>query len=158
MAYAALVYLSHTIHHIMNHHHYFFSLHQKQQLASIHKHTISLQAFLVNSPGKANTFEERIRAVAHQAEDMIEYVMLKETRPLEDLCYELDKLMEEIHSVAGEKMNIKNKVGIKDLSRLSDSPSASSSSRVAPSQRKDAMVGLGDDLLAIKTRLCGEPS
>ncbi|KAK6136338.1 hypothetical protein DH2020_029909 [Rehmannia glutinosa] len=72
MAYAALVSLAQTIHHILNHHQYSISIHENGKLRCINKYIVFLQTFLEDFPGEANSLEGRIRDVAYETEDMIE--------------------------------------------------------------------------------------
>ncbi|KAI3458779.1 hypothetical protein Pfo_015442 [Paulownia fortunei] len=176
MAYAALVSLAQTIDQILNHHQYPISLHQKQQIISIHECLNSLQAFLEDFPEKANSLEGRIRDVANEAQDIIEYFMLEQIRPRYEwikstaetskVKFKLDrsgkytrqlkKITEEIESIAEEVMEIKNSFRMEDV-RLSDSPAASSSSRLAPTGKND-IVGFDDDLKEKTDWLCGRSS
>ncbi|EYU39515.1 hypothetical protein MIMGU_mgv1a023519mg [Erythranthe guttata] len=175
MAYAALVSLSHTIDQFLNHHHhhhYSISNHQNQlQITSIHEYTIFLQVLFEDFPHKfVNSLEERIRVLANQAEDMIECFISEQillangsnTSPPprfkfiacivrvskynQNLCYdfdfhELEKLATEIEAVATEVMEITNHLRFFKDTRAVDS-----------------VFGFHGDLLAIKERLCGEPS
>ncbi|PIN17554.1 hypothetical protein CDL12_09784 [Handroanthus impetiginosus] len=78
-AYAALVSLSQTIDKLLQDQNRFVIFpHKKEQLISIHKCTISLQGFLENFPEKGNSLERRIRYVANEAENIIEYFMWKQ--------------------------------------------------------------------------------
>ncbi|KAI3459048.1 hypothetical protein Pfo_015711 [Paulownia fortunei] len=168
MAYSALVSLAQTIDHILNRDQYFISLHEKQQIRSLHEHVVFLQLFLEDFPGKANSLERRIRDVAKEAEDIIEcllsehimsrYRLIKSTvGPTKiEFKHQLKKVTKEIDAIAGEVMDIKNSFRIKNV-QLGDSPAATSSSRLASTSQKD-MVGFDDDLIAIKARLCGESS
>ncbi|KAI3458824.1 hypothetical protein Pfo_015487 [Paulownia fortunei] len=169
MAYAALVSLPQTIDQILNHQQYSISLHEKQQLISTGKYVFLLQSFLEDFPEKAkSSLEGRIRDAANEAEDVIEYVMWEQIRPRYRLIkwtvalakvkfkYQMKKVREQFDSIAREAMDIKDSFRIKDV-RLGVSPAHSSSSRPAPTCKND-MVGFNDDLLAIKSRLCGESS
>ncbi|KAI3473828.1 hypothetical protein Pfo_030981 [Paulownia fortunei] len=161
MAYAALVSLAQTIDQFLNHHQYPISLHEKQQITSLHERTIFLQAFLEEDfPEKATNLEGRITDVANEAENMIQYFILEQIlrRPTK-LRYHIRKLKKvtgEIDSIAGKVTKIKNSFRIKDV-RLNDFSDASSSSRLPPTG-KNVMVGFDEDLIAIKARLCGESS
>ncbi|KAI3458778.1 hypothetical protein Pfo_015441 [Paulownia fortunei] len=175
MAYAALVSLAQATDQILSQDRYPISLHEKQQIRSVRKYTIFLQVFLEDFPEKANSLEGRIRDVANQAEDIIEYFMLEKnwsryrlikstvghnpSGKYAPLCYDFHELKEvrkEIDSIIGVVMKIKKSLRIKDV-RPNDFSAASSSSRPAPTGKND-MVGFDDDLIAIKTRLCGESS
>ncbi|KAK4433094.1 putative late blight resistance proteinR1A-10 [Sesamum alatum] len=83
----------------------------------------------------------------------------------------LPKVSQDIESIVREVVGIKNSLKIQDLQpgdscpptsslmKPSDSSPPTSSSVFVPTKKddkKDAMVGFEEDLLAIKTRLCGE--
>ncbi|KAL0302934.1 UNVERIFIED_CONTAM: putative late blight resistance proteinR1A-10 [Sesamum radiatum] len=79
----------------------------------------------------------------------------------------LPGVADDLKSIVEEVVEIKSSLGVQDLQlsdsshptsapmQLSDSSASSSSSVLAPAKR-DAMVGFEDDLMEIKTRLCGE--
>lgn len=75
MAYAAVASLSHTIDLILNYHLHSISPLFKNQIHSLHKHALSLQSFLEDSPRAANSWEKRIREVADKVEDIIELLL-----------------------------------------------------------------------------------
>lgn len=177
MAYAALISLSQTIKKITERHdHYSISLHNKQQILSLHKYISMLQEFLEDFPHKAkDCLESRIRDATNEAEDIIEFVMWERTRSRfrSDNCkllpanfakfkfkHQLRRITEEINSITGEVIAMKNNsTTIKDdVVQLGDSATASSSSRLATACRIGDMVGLHDNLIEIKSRLCGEPT
>ncbi|KAI3468958.1 hypothetical protein Pfo_025621 [Paulownia fortunei] len=185
MAYAAIVSLAQTLLQILKHdlQHPMF-LHEKQRITSLHEHVIFLQVFLEDFPEKANNLEGRIRGVANEAEDTIEYLLSEHIHsfkssggplnvnlsPHQSSRYmahrdhhkfqkqyqNLQEVTEGVESIVEEVMEIKNSLRIQDL-RLSGSSPPSSSSVLVPT-KKDAMVGFDDDLMAIKTRICGESS
>ncbi|KAK4433089.1 putative late blight resistance proteinR1A-10 [Sesamum alatum] len=83
----------------------------------------------------------------------------------------LPGVADDVKSIVEEVMEIKSSLGVQDLKlsefspptsapmQLSDSSAPSSSSVLVPTKtddKKDAMVGFEDDLMAIKTRLCGD--
>lgn len=151
--------LAQTITQILNHDQYSFTLSRKQQLASIHKYIIFLQDFLENFPHKSNeSLEGRMTDIANQAEDIIECNMYRLIVTGSESEKPLTQLIVEIDSLALEVMNSISIVKEASLGK-NDSAVAGSSSTLEPLHRKDAvMVGLDDDLLAIKGRLCGESS
>ncbi|KAK6135999.1 hypothetical protein DH2020_030271 [Rehmannia glutinosa] len=158
MAYAALISLAQTIHKILNNDQYTVSDHEKQQITCIHEHVIFLQTFLEDFPEKAKNLEGRIRDVTNEAEDTIEYFMSEQITPhIGYQFHPMEKVREQIESTVGEVMRIKiNSFKIKDVG-YRESPAASSSSRLVPTDKND-MVGFDDDLIAIKGRLCGGSS
>ncbi|KAG8367181.1 hypothetical protein BUALT_Bualt16G0045900 [Buddleja alternifolia] len=164
MAYAALVSLAQIIDQIIHHNdQYSTFLHSKQQIKCLHDHIIFLQAFLEDFPEKlTNSLEGRIRDTTYEAENIIEYFISEHVRSEYDLkkpCAELKKSLKEMDSITEEVMEIKNSVRSGDVQLISDFSNASSSPRLALAPTvKDIMVGFDDDLMAIKTRLCGESS
>ncbi|KAL0402604.1 UNVERIFIED_CONTAM: hypothetical protein Slati_4290300 [Sesamum latifolium] len=81
---------------------------------------------------------------------------------LQKMCQQLPKVSEAIESIVEEVMGIKNSLGaVQDpqlLTDSSESPPTTSSTALVPTKKydkKDAMVGFEEDLLATKTRLCG---
>ncbi|KAH6769240.1 hypothetical protein C2S51_014576 [Perilla frutescens var. frutescens] len=178
MAYAALLSLTQTIEKIIQKHDkYSISLHHKQQILSLDKYIMVLQEFLEDIPdkAKANCLEGRIRDASNEAEDIIEFFMWKRTRTRfrSDSCmilqakfskfkfkHQLKKIIEEIDSITGEVIAMNNSIATvrDDVVQLRDSAAASSLSRLTPASRIGDMVGLHDDLLAIKSRLCGDPT
>ncbi|KAL0287571.1 UNVERIFIED_CONTAM: Disease resistance protein RPP13 [Sesamum angustifolium] len=82
------------------------------------------------------------------------------SRRLQKMCQQLRKATEAIESIVEEVMGIKNSLGaVQDPQLLGDSsPPTSSSTVLLPPKKydkRDAMVGFEEDLLATKTRLCG---
>ncbi|EYU21105.1 hypothetical protein ABFS82_12G038800 [Erythranthe guttata] len=183
MAYAALVSLAQTIDQILNHDQYTISPQEKQQITLIHENITSLQAFLDDVVEKAERLEGRIADVANEAEDIIEHFMSEQIRARHGLVIEsniqpskckfmpcirgtnrtmynnqlldLKKVIDEIESIAQATMEIKNTSNMED-SPLDDSWYPGSSSRTVTTAGD--MVGFDDDLMEIKTRLCGESS
>ncbi|KAL0364924.1 UNVERIFIED_CONTAM: putative late blight resistance proteinR1A-4 [Sesamum angustifolium] len=181
MAYAALVSVAETLSQTLKHNQYPFVLHEKPRLEALHEHVKFLRAFLEDFPQKADNLEGRIRDAATEAEDIIEYLLFEEIRSLNSghlsarqsgsssdahrfqrrfqKQYEkLQNVAEDIKSVVEEVMGTTSSLGMQEL-QLGDSSPPTTSSVLVPAKkdgRKDAMVGLEDDLLAIKGRLCGE--
>ncbi|KAG8367175.1 hypothetical protein BUALT_Bualt16G0045300 [Buddleja alternifolia] len=164
MAYAALVSFAQIMEQIIHHDDQDSTfLHSKQQIKSLHDHIIFLQAFLEDFPEKsANSLKGRIRDTTYEAENIIEYFMSEQVRSNYDsgkLYEELQKSATEVDLIEGEVMEIKNSVRTGDVQLMSDFPNASSSSRkVLTPTDEDTMVGFNDDLMIIKTPLCGESS
>ncbi|KAL0298513.1 UNVERIFIED_CONTAM: Disease resistance protein RPP13 [Sesamum radiatum] len=82
------------------------------------------------------------------------------SRRLGRMRQQLPKVTEAVESNVEEVMAIKNSLGaVQDPQVLTDSsPPATSSTALLPTKKynkKDAMVGFEEDLLATKTRLCG---
>lgn len=156
MAYAALVSFAQTLDQILNHERYSISLLEKQQFVDIRICTTLLTEFLDEFPEKAHCFEGRIRDAANEAEDMIELQMSDQFRGRRVYQFpDLGILTKKIESIVDQVMNIKSSsFTIKDEQQLVDSYSAPSSSKIGA----DVMIGLDDDLTAIKARLCGESS
>ncbi|KAL0298514.1 UNVERIFIED_CONTAM: Disease resistance protein RPP13 [Sesamum radiatum] len=79
---------------------------------------------------------------------------------LQKMCQQLRKATEAIESIVEEVMGIKNSLGaVQDPQLPGDSSPPTSSStvllRTKKYDKRDAMVGFEEDLLATKTRLCG---
>ncbi|KAL0402618.1 UNVERIFIED_CONTAM: Disease resistance protein RPP13 [Sesamum latifolium] len=82
------------------------------------------------------------------------------SRRLQKMCQQLQKVIEAIDSIVEEVMGIKNSLGAVQVPQLlgDSSPPTTSSTALLPTKKydkKDAMVGFEEDLLATKTRLCG---
>ncbi|KAL8544404.1 hypothetical protein ACS0TY_004810 [Phlomoides rotata] len=75
MAYASLVSLQQTTNLVLDHHKYSISVDEREQITSIREYVIFLIPFLDNFPEKANRLEGKIRDLANEAEDLIEYFM-----------------------------------------------------------------------------------
>ncbi|KAG8380358.1 hypothetical protein BUALT_Bualt06G0007200 [Buddleja alternifolia] len=187
MAYAALVSLAKTIEQILRHcaqfsvflcekHRVRFLPRETQRIRSLHDHVVFLQSFLEEFTMKlADNLERRIRDTANEAEGIVEYFMSDQIQSfhfnrskaglgnvkhshqrydIKKLYEELQKVTEEIDSIVGEVMEIKNLMGTKDdVELITDFHTA----MVAPIV-KDSMIGFDKELMAIKTRLCGESS
>ncbi|KAL8487200.1 hypothetical protein ACS0TY_023755 [Phlomoides rotata] len=159
MAYAALVSFAQTLDHILNHGPYSISLLEKQQFVALQSYAILLSEFLDALQEKAHTLEGIIRDVANEAEDSIELLMWEQFRTHRGRrAYQfpdLESLTKKFESVADQVMNIKSSsFTIEDEQQLLHSPSATSSSKITST----IMIGLDDDLIAIKARLRGESS
>ncbi|KAH6827946.1 hypothetical protein C2S53_013414 [Perilla frutescens var. hirtella] len=169
MAYAALVSLANTIDRNLNHNLFSIPLEQKQQIISLCEYVTPFQAFLEKFPDKFTSLEGRMREVAHQAEDIIEYLVLEKVFSSPDdesgcrasgkYELQLEQVTEEIDLIAGEVKEIEDSSSSKDVQqRGADSSPLSSSSSDAPAIHKESMVGFEEYAIEIKERLCGEPS
>ncbi|KAL8557566.1 hypothetical protein ACS0TY_004857 [Phlomoides rotata] len=165
MAYAALVSLNQSIDMILNRDKYFLYAGERDKITSIRQHANDLISLLENFPERANRVETKIRDLANEAEYLIDVFMCERFRlgwfffwlfRKGWLCrkgwlvrYEmrLKRVRDKICSIAVNMMD----------DQLSDIPAASSS-RLAARGKNDAVMGLDDDVLAIKSRLCGESS
>ncbi|KAL1562101.1 hypothetical protein AAHA92_04717 [Salvia divinorum] len=140
-----------------------FSVEAEKKIASIHEMVRYFQSFLGDFPHISKSWERRIRDVAHEAEDIIERFTRLPIQPfhrgkdIPNLDDQLGDVLEKIGEIAGEVMEDRPSDLPAAVSSPSPSPSSSSSSRSAPTQN-DAVIGLDEDLTAIKGRLCGEPS
>ncbi|XP_057798998.1 putative late blight resistance protein homolog R1A-10 [Salvia miltiorrhiza] len=152
-AYAALASLSQTTHLTINKHKSLFSIDAEERIRSIHEYVIFLLSLLQDFPEKSKRWEVKMRDVAHETEDIIEQYLsqLSCCRWIKPSIVEfedqLTNVTQKLCLMAGDLMD-----EAPAHSRLA--VSSSSSSRVA-STGKSAMVGLDDDLMAIKDRLCG---
>lgn len=163
MAYAAL--LSHaqtTGKIILDQDKYPISQNKRQKFRSIYQSFMFLRAFLDDFPEKGNSLDGRIRDVAREAEDIIESLMLDEVpsnwwaglASKFKFKRQMRKVRVEIDSITKEVMILKNNIAtVKDAVQLGDSSVTSSPSRLI---KTDYVVGLHEDLIKIKDRLCGE--
>ncbi|KAL8544393.1 hypothetical protein ACS0TY_004799 [Phlomoides rotata] len=153
MAYASLVSIQQTAHLVLDDHHkYSISVGEREQITSIREYVIFLIPFLENFPEKANRLEGKIRDLANEAEDLIEYFMWNQFQMDRSVGLfrdqfegRLNRVREQIGSITGDMMDV----------RLCNLPAAISSSGVAVLGKNDVVIGLDEDLLAIKDRLCG---
>ncbi|KAL8557557.1 hypothetical protein ACS0TY_004849 [Phlomoides rotata] len=153
MAYASFVSLQHTADLILDHHNkYSISVGEREKITSIREYVIFLIPFLENSPEKANRLEGKIRDLANEAEDLIEYFMRNQFQMdwsvgLSRVQFEgrLNRVREQIGLITGDMTD----------GPLCNLPATSPSSRVAAWGKNDVVIGLDEDLLAIKDRLCG---
>ncbi|XP_057801503.1 putative late blight resistance protein homolog R1A-4 [Salvia miltiorrhiza] len=168
MAYSTLVSLERTIDQFLNHNQFSISPHEKKHIISLDKYVIILQAFLEDFPEKAKSLEARMRNVAMEAEDVIELYMMEKihyniryTHWIAELrrikfIFQLRRIENQMDSIAGEVVEIKNSIiTIKDA-ELDDSVGTSSSSSQGAEAGKIDMVGLNEDLIEIKAWLCGD--
>lgn len=166
MAYSTLDSLEKTIDQILDHGRFSISPREKKQLISLDKCVISFQAFLEDFPEKAKNLESRIRVVAAEAEDIIEWFMLEQIRYgyrytkwiaiLRGIKfrYQLHKVSDAMDSIAKEVAEMKNSIIVKDA-QLGDSPGAGLPSQVADTGKSN-IDDSNEDLLEIKAWLCGE--
>ncbi|KAL8557562.1 hypothetical protein ACS0TY_004853 [Phlomoides rotata] len=153
MAYASLVSLQQTTNLILDHlHKYSISVDEREKIKAIREHVNFLIPFLENFPEKAHRLEEKIRDLANEAEDVIELFMWNQFHRdwsvgLSRGKFEsqLKRVREKIGSITGDLID----------DRLCNLPAAISSSGVAASGKNDVVIGLDEDLLAMKDRLCG---
>ncbi|KAH6777725.1 hypothetical protein C2S51_009037 [Perilla frutescens var. frutescens] len=169
MFYAALVSLANTIDRRLNHNLFSIPFEDKQRIISLCEYVTPFQAFLEKFPDKFTSIEGRMREVANDAEDIIEYLVLEKVFSSSDDksgCHasgkhelQLEKVIEEIDLIAGEVKKIQDTSSSKDVQqRGADSSFLSSSSSGAPAICKEALVGFEDYVIKLKERLCGEPS
>ncbi|KAH6767849.1 hypothetical protein C2S52_018832 [Perilla frutescens var. hirtella] len=158
-AYAALASLSKTTDLNRNLDKFRFSFSAEEKIRSIHEYVNFLLLFLDDFPEKANHWESEIRDLAHKIEDIVEHFMWQQTRssyvPMKPSSVKLEDqlkgLTEEIGLIVGEMME----------ERPSDHLQAAVSSspvRPATTVNNDAVIGLDDDVMAIKELLCGQSS
>ncbi|XP_057802854.1 disease susceptibility protein LOV1-like [Salvia miltiorrhiza] len=165
MAYAALLSLARTTGEIiLDQDRYSIFCNKKQQIRSIYEPFIFLQEFLEDFPEKANILDGRIRDLAYEAEHIIESFILDEApshwwnvlAAKSKLKWQIRKIRNETDSIIREVMIIKNNNAVAVQLGASSSAAAGSPSRSAPIIKIGYMVGLHEDLLTIKSRLCGE--
>ncbi|EYU40389.1 hypothetical protein MIMGU_mgv1a001268mg [Erythranthe guttata] len=160
MAYAALVSLAQLLDQILDHdeHTNYFL----QQIKSLHQNTLSLLNFLDDYPGEAALPEVRITTAANQSEDTIErhisdQILSLQNSESSDLYWlklygSLRESMEEIDSILKEVNQVKS-----SSSASKEHSSGSFSPRLAPKRKNDTVVvGLDEDAMKLKGRLCGE--
>ncbi|KAL1532784.1 putative late blight resistance protein R1A-10 [Salvia divinorum] len=129
------------------------SLFSSEIVRSIHDYVNFLILFFQEFPHKVNRWETRIRDVAYKIEDIIETFMWQRiqsrhvvmTPSRVKLDDQLKNVTEEIGLIAGEVME--ERPAYKPASSLRLAGTGS-----------DAVIGLHEDILAIKRRLCGGPS
>lgn len=167
MAYAALISLEQTLAHFLNHEIYSLSPLQNQKIISTTKNFTFLRAFLEDFPEKSNNIlERRMRDLANQLEFIIECFMWRRNRYrhrewVAKLVFKsgLYRVAAQVDSIAAELLEITKEAGLRGGGGDDNdavSPALGSSSIIAPSHRKDAIIGFDDDLMAIKERLCGQ--
>ncbi|KAL7114567.1 hypothetical protein ACP275_04G128700 [Erythranthe tilingii] len=162
MAYAALVSLAQLLDQILDHdEHTNYFRHEKLQIKSLHQNTLSLLNFLEDYPGEAALLEGRITTAANQSEDTIEHHISDQILSLQisessDLYWQklygsLRESMEEIDSILKEVKQVRS-----SSSASKEHSSGSFSPRLAPKRKNDAVLGLEEDAMKLKGRLCGE--
>ncbi|KAL1552169.1 putative late blight resistance protein R1A-3 [Salvia divinorum] len=77
MAYAALVSLENTIHRFLNHNLFSISVEEKQQITSLLEYVTPIRDFLEEFSDESKSWEEQMRELANEAEDIIEYLVLE---------------------------------------------------------------------------------
>ncbi|KAL8467097.1 hypothetical protein ACS0TY_035977 [Phlomoides rotata] len=178
MAYAALLSLTQTIDFILNHpQHSICFLQETNQIMWVRVYTILLQEFLEDFPQKASSFEGRIRELAQGAEDILELSLSEHFRLLlcasvgtskekhQHLCCssydqlnELNEVTKEIELLAKKVMEIKNSIIAKDEQVGDSTHVATSPSRRSAPVHRETMVGLENNLMDVKLRLCRDSS
>ncbi|XP_057799000.1 putative late blight resistance protein homolog R1B-14 [Salvia miltiorrhiza] len=152
-AYAALASLSQTTHLTINKHKSHFSIDAGENIRSIHEYVNFLLLFLQDFPEKSKCWEVKMRDVAHEAEDIIELYMsqLSYCRWIKPSNVKFEDQLR----------NVTLKLCLMAGDLIDEGPahsrlvvSSSSSSRAATTGNS-AVVGLDDDVMAIKDRLCG---
>ncbi|KAH6812634.1 hypothetical protein C2S51_021652 [Perilla frutescens var. frutescens] len=100
-----------------------------------------------------------MRELMCEAEDVIEYFMLEQVSESHSSGkheLQLEKVIKEIDSMAGEVKKIEDSLKSKgDDQRGADSCALSSSSTAPAIRKDDAIVGFEDHVIDIKDRLCG---
>ncbi|KAH6826271.1 hypothetical protein C2S53_012232 [Perilla frutescens var. hirtella] len=152
-AYAALLSLAQTTDLTANQdNQYRFSFDAESKIRSIHEYVYFLLSFLENSPKEATRWEDRVREVAHKIEDIIQHYMWQQMKSMkpstETFERQLKTITAEIGLIVGQMMEERP-------AYLSDAAVSVSS---PANMGKDAVIGLQDDVKAIKDRLCGHSS
>ncbi|KAL8467101.1 hypothetical protein ACS0TY_035977 [Phlomoides rotata] len=174
MAYAALLSLTQTIDLILNHPQYSILLEETNQIMRVKEYIILLQEFLEDFPKKASSFEERIRELAQGAEDILELSLSEYFRQSlcasvgsskeknQHLCCstydELNEVTKEIELMAEKVMEIKNSIIAKDEQVGDSTHVATSPSRRSAPVHRETMVGLDNNWMEVKLRLCSDSS
>ncbi|KAH6829423.1 hypothetical protein C2S53_018441 [Perilla frutescens var. hirtella] len=157
-AYAALLSLARTTDTDRNQCKHLFPTDAEGTVRSIHDYVNFLLLFFKEFPEKVKRWECKIRDVAYKTEDIIEIFIWQRIQSRHEardpsrmikLADQLGNVAEEIGLIAGEVME----------ERPDHLPAAAiSSSLRLSSNGDDEAIGLHDDLLAIKERLCGQSS
>ncbi|KAG6399673.1 hypothetical protein SASPL_141154 [Salvia splendens] len=124
---------------------FLFSIDAKQKVRSIHEYVTSLLSFLEDCPQKDSQRDGKMRDVAYKTEDIIEslmYLPIGNRHSTDVLEEQLRCVTEEFGLMAGQVMEDRPAAA---------SSSSSSSSRLAPFGN-DPVIGLEDDLIAMKYR------
>ncbi|KAL8507782.1 hypothetical protein ACS0TY_018355 [Phlomoides rotata] len=151
---------------------------QTNRIMRVKEYIILLQEFLEDFPKKASSFEERIRELAQGAEDILELSLSEHFQ--QSLCGSLDssvgsskelhqhlccnsydqlnKVTKGIELIAKKVMKIKNNIIAKDEQVGGSSHAASSPSRRSAPVHRETMVGLDNNLMEVKLRLCRDSS
>ncbi|XP_047971400.1 late blight resistance protein R1-A-like [Salvia hispanica] len=152
-AYAALASLAQTTALNSNHAISRFSIDANHKITSINEYVLILLTFLKDYPDKSNPWEDKLRDLAREAEDIIEHFTWKQSyygrKKLSSLNFEeaLRDVTEKFRLFLGDVMD-------EQTFSPSISLSSSSASRVAATGNGVA-IGLNEDVMAIKDRLCG---
>ncbi|KAL1552170.1 putative late blight resistance protein R1A-3 [Salvia divinorum] len=77
MAYAALVSLENSINRFLNSNLFSISVEEKQQITSLLQYVTPIRDFLEVFPDESKSWEEQMRELANEAEDIIEYLVLE---------------------------------------------------------------------------------
>ncbi|KAG6388202.1 hypothetical protein SASPL_153401 [Salvia splendens] len=113
---------------------------------------ITLLTFLEEYPERANRWEAKLRDIAHETGDFIQQFLWRQAYFGEDKISRL-KFEEEFRNVMEKFCLIAGDVMDERPAYPSHSLSPSASSRIAPTPNGVA-IGLDDDVMAIKDRLC----
>ncbi|KAH6761296.1 hypothetical protein C2S51_018245, partial [Perilla frutescens var. frutescens] len=152
-AYAALLSLAQTTDLSANQdNQYRFSDDAESKIRSIHDEYVNfLLSFLEDFPEKATHWEDKVREVAHKIEDVIQRYMWQKMKLMwpsrVTFKDQLKDLTEEIGLIVGQMMEERPAYTLPAVSVPSPSTAG-----------KDAVIGLEDDVMAIKDRLCGQSS
>ncbi|XP_047971388.1 putative late blight resistance protein homolog R1B-16 [Salvia hispanica] len=153
-AYAALASLAQTTVDT-NHAKFHFFTGAKEKIGSILEYAVFLLTFLEDYPERASRWEGKLRDLAHEAEDIIEQFLWRlsfyERAKISSLKFEeeLSNVTEKFCLLAGDVMEERPA-----YSSLSLSSSSSSAARIAATGDGVA-IGLNEDVMGIKDRLCG---
>ena len=161
MAYAAVHSLAQTTAEIIFLHP--VSDNKKHQIRSIYEPFISLKQFLDEFPDETpSNLYDRIKQAAREAEHVIVSIISEENQPQccaalagkSKLKRQVKMIMELTNSISVEVRNMKQNKAATTKAAVQIGNGASSSA--AGLQSIDSMVGLHEDLIAIKSRLCEE--
>ncbi|KAL8467100.1 hypothetical protein ACS0TY_035977 [Phlomoides rotata] len=175
MAYAALLSLTQTIDLILNRPQYSICFQETNQIMRVKEYTILLQEFLEDFPQKASSsLERRIRELAQGAEDILELSLSEHFRQSlcasvgsskekhQHLCCnsydQLNEVTKEIELIVEKVMEIKNSIIAKDEQVGGSTHVATSPSRRRAPVQRETMVGLDNNLMEVKLRLCSDSS
>ncbi|CAA3020110.1 late blight resistance homolog R1A-3 isoform X1 [Olea europaea subsp. europaea] len=165
MAYAAVRSLNQTLRQIIYEEESFTLSDQREQITRLNEKVSEIQLFLAksfqNSSEEAKLLEIKIRDMAYHAEDVIEVWQIglqkrSDSRMEEDVITEMDTTIKDLHEVITKMDSIMEEMEeIKGGSGEQNLPENWSyfPSRSAPGGQTN-MVGLTEDLMQIKHRLC----